>query len=107
MLEASRLDGVLELSDAKAALGRRSSETLRKRQPRLAKVGMTAATGTGVIALGSALAALALALFPLARGIRSQFSTHRRARTAGGAASGMHKATEPCHGTSVCCRVSR
>jgi len=53
----------LELGDAKAALGRRSSETLLRRQPRMSRAGLTAATGTGVIALGLALAAVALAAF--------------------------------------------
>ena len=53
----------LELSDAKAALGRRSSETLMRRQPRMARLGLTAATGMGVVALGVALAAVALTTF--------------------------------------------
>ena len=53
----------LELSDAKAALGRRSSEALLRRKPRLARLGLTAATGMGVVALGVALAAVALATF--------------------------------------------
>lgn len=50
----------LELSDAKAALGRRSSETLLRRQPRMARLGLTAATGMGVVALGMVLAAVAM-----------------------------------------------
>lgn len=53
----------LELSDAKAALGRRSSETLMRRQPRMARLGLTAATGMGVVALSVALAAVVLTTF--------------------------------------------
>lgn len=53
----------LELSDAKAALGRRSSEALMRRKPRMARLGLTAATGMGVVALGVALAAVAMATF--------------------------------------------
>ncbi|CDK00693.1 ABC-type dipeptide/oligopeptide/nickel transport systems, permease components [Microbacterium sp. C448] len=53
----------LELSDAKAALGRRSSDALLRRKPRMARLGLTAATGMGVVALGVALAAVALTTF--------------------------------------------
>ena len=53
----------LELSDAKAALGRRSSETLMRRQPRMSRLGLTAATGMGVVALSVALAAVVLTTF--------------------------------------------
>lgn len=52
-----------ELSDAKAALGRRSSEALLRRKPRMARLGLTAATGMGVVALGVALAAIAVTTF--------------------------------------------
>ena len=53
----------LDLSDAKAALGRRSSEALLRRKPRMARLGLTAATGMGVVALGIALAAVAVTTF--------------------------------------------
>jgi hypothetical protein len=53
----------VDLNDAKAALGRRSSEALLRRKPRMARLGLTAATGMGVVALGVALAAVAITTF--------------------------------------------
>lgn len=50
----------LSLADAKAALGRRSSEALMRRRPRMIRLGLTAATGMGVIALGITVAAVAI-----------------------------------------------
>lgn len=50
----------LNLADAKAALGRRSSEALMRRKPRMRRLGLTAATGMGVVALGITVAAVAM-----------------------------------------------
>lgn len=50
-----------DLSDAKAALGHRSSQAFMRRKPRLIRLGLTAATGIGVVALSITVAAVAAA----------------------------------------------